>query len=348
MSGDDGPVMLTIMRMFIGVNGVPPPPLPHPRRSRLPNIRMIVIFSRQIATPAEQPAKGRPMADPVSPSNARKTWRTLEPLHALIYVAPEAADAYADLGIEGQAGYFASRAAPLGAVPAEVVVATFYNFHPDLVRSAVPAVWSVALPERVTAARMRAADGALRRTLSSEVIGSPEMTEAAELARNAAETAGAHLSGRPLFAAHSALPWPDEPHLVFWHAVTLLREFRGDGHVALLRSEDIAPCEALVIDAATGQGSTEQVLRTSRAWSAAEWGEARNALQQRGWLDHNGTLTDQGRAHRQAVEDRTDALAAVAFGSIGPAGCARLRELGKTWSRQVVASGAFETYAPSA
>ena len=69
---------------------------------------------------------------------ARKTWRTLEPLHGMVYFVPEAAEAYERLGITGRAGYFASRAAPMGAVTADVVVSTFFNFNPELVHAAIP------------------------------------------------------------------------------------------------------------------------------------------------------------------------------------------------------------------
>ncbi|MEN3271540.1 MAG: hypothetical protein V7636_301, partial [Actinomycetota bacterium] len=61
-----------------------------------------------------------------------------------------------------------------------------------------------------------------------DAIESPELIEAAELARRAAEVACERPEGRPLFAGHASLPWPEEPHLVLWHAQTLLREFRGD------------------------------------------------------------------------------------------------------------------------
>ena len=67
---------------------------------------------------------------------ARKTWRTLEPIHGLIYFAPQAADAYAALGVTGRSGYFASRSSPMGAVNADVVIAAFFNFDPGLVRAA--------------------------------------------------------------------------------------------------------------------------------------------------------------------------------------------------------------------
>ncbi len=92
--------------------------------------------------------------EPVSPLVARKTWRTVEPCHGFIYFTVEAAEAYAELGVTGPMGYFASRAAALGAASAELVVATFYNFNPSLVRSVIPAAWDITTPEAMLEARL--------------------------------------------------------------------------------------------------------------------------------------------------------------------------------------------------
>src|SRR5437588_4218357 len=142
----------------------------------------------------------------VDPAVARKTWRTLEPLHGLIYFAPEATERYAALGIDGRAGYFASRAAAMGPVTAEVVIATFFNFYPGLVRAAIPAAWAKASTDKILSARLEAADAALRRALG-DLADSPEMERAAALARTAAEAATDEIVGRPLFTGHARLPW---------------------------------------------------------------------------------------------------------------------------------------------
>ena len=223
---------------------------------------------------------------------ARKCWRTLEPYHGLIYFSPAAASAFEEIGLEPRHQYFASRAAPLGAVPAEVVIATFYNFHPQLVRAAIPEAWERADPSTVLAARWVAADRALREALGEETLAGPAIEEALGLARTAAEAAAEDVTGRPLFAAHAALDWPDEPHVALWHAITLLREHRGDGHIAALLADEVGPCEALVMHAATGDVPVD-VLRSTRAWSDAEWAEGEQTLRERGWLDDTGALTDE-------------------------------------------------------
>jgi hypothetical protein len=202
---------------------------------------------------------------------ARKTWRTLEPLHGMIYFVPEATEAYARLGITGRAGYFASRAAPMGAVTADVVVSTFFNFNPELVHAAIPGSWEIATPTQLVAARFAAVDEAFRRLLGDAVVESDEMGRAASVARSAAEAASrAGMEGRPLAAAHAEMAWPEEPHLQLWHAQSILREFRGDGHVALLVVHGLSGIEALVTHAAAGDVPAH-VLRSTRGWSEAAW-----------------------------------------------------------------------------
>ena len=206
----------------------------------------------------------------MDPLIARKTWRTLEPIHGAIYFVAEAREEYATVGIDDRMrGYFASRSAPMGAVTAEVVIATFFNFDPDLVRRSMEGVWQAATPDAIRDARLRAADRMLRR-LAPEAIDSPEMIEAAELARAAALAACERPQGRPLFAGHSSLPWPDAPHLVLWHAQSLLREFRGDGHIVALTVEGLDGCEALVTHAAAGDVSAD-ILRATRQRTGDDW-----------------------------------------------------------------------------
>ena len=264
---------------------------------------------------------------------ARKTWRTLEPLHGMIYFVPEAAQAYERLGITGRAGYFASRAAPMGAVTADVVVSTFFNFNPELVHAAIPGSWAVTTPEELVAARFTAVDAACRRLLGDGVLASQEMRRAADLACTAAEEACRRLEGRPLAAAHADVPWPAEPHLQLWHAQSILREFRGDGHVALLVVHGLSGIEALITHAAAGD-VPDRVLRSTRGWSDEAWHAAAGGLRGRGWLDTGDELrfTEWGSAQRRAIEDGTDALAAAPYAALGEEECAELRALVRPWS----------------
>lgn len=274
-------------------------------------------------------------------SLARKMWATLEAYHAAVYFVPEAQEEYQQLGIVGwHMGYFASRAAAMGAVPADVVIATFYNFHPDVVRSAIPEAWRRASPDQIVKARLLAIDRGLRRILGDAIAG-PEVAEAAALAREVCAALTPH--GRPLYAGHAALAWPEAPHLALWHAITLLREWRGDGHVALLTAEGIGPAEAIITYVATGRPSMPgPVLQATRAWSDAEWAAASERLKERGWLDAAGQFTESGRAMRQRLEDRTDEMALPPWERIGEESSERLRSLVRPLSQAITQAGTFE------
>jgi hypothetical protein len=268
---------------------------------------------------------------------ARKMWRTLEPYHGMIYFSPHAADAYAAFGVRGQDGYFASRAAPMGAVSGEVVVATFFNFNPELVHRAVPAAWAAAPPSQWVEARLGAVDVSLRESLGDEAVAGEDVAEAATIARRAAEACTA--PGRPLYAGHASLDWPDDPHLVLWHAISLLREFRGDGHIAALVDEELGGCEALVTHGADG-AVPAAILQSTRGWSDEAWEAACETLRRRGWLEGDAA-TAAGIEARQRIEDRTDQLALAPWAAIGADDADRLRTLVRPFSKAISESGIF-------
>jgi hypothetical protein len=201
-----------------------------------------------------------------------------------------------------------------------------------LVHAAIPAAWEVATPVALVRARFTAVDAAYRRLLGEDVLVSEEMRRAAELARIAAEEAARHVEGRPLAAAHADVAWPSEPHLVLWHAQSILREFRGDGHIAQLVVRGLSGLEALVTHAAGGD-VPEPLLRATRGWPAEDWDGAADALRSRGWLEPGELrFTPLGEAQRQALEDGTDALAAAPYAVLGEERCAELRALARPWS----------------
>jgi hypothetical protein len=273
----------------------------------------------------------------MDPVIARKTWRTVEPYHGAIYFAPEAEEEYRGVGIaDRMSGYFASRSAPMGAVPASVVTATFFNFDHGLVERSMAGVWDIVTPDDMVSARLRAADRIIRRIVP-ESIDSAEMVEASELARRAARSACDHVEGRPLFAGHASLPWPEEPHLVLWHAQALLREFRGDGHIMALAVEGLSGCEALVTHAAAGD-VTAEILKATRQRTGDDWLAAEERLREAGWLDSELALTDLGAERRAWIEQRTDELASAPYDAIGSEGCSRLREIVRPFSRAMVAT----------
>jgi hypothetical protein len=274
----------------------------------------------------------------VDAAAARTMWRLFEPLHAVTYFAEEAAEEFARAGLKGfWMGYFAGRAAPMGAVGPAVVGATFFNFHPARVARALPDAWAFASPERVLEARRAGARRALARILGAAAADDDDgLAEAASLARTAVE--GLTVAGRPLAAANAALAWPDEPLDALWQAATVLREHRGDGHVAALVGAGLDGCEALVSMAATG-AVPRPLLQAARGWDDAEWDAAAASLVARGWLRPDGTLTAEGAGARAGIEEATDRLAAAPWANLGPDGTESLRALLVPWARAVADSG---------
>jgi hypothetical protein len=250
-------------------------------------------------------------------------WHAVEPIHAAVYFAPEAKDLYAEAGLKGYwMGYFASRAAAFGEASAELVMATFYNFAEHMVRRAIPDAWKFSTPARVLEARYRVADVTTSRFCGD--VNAPAVLEAAGIAERIARAA--RPEGRPLFAAHAALPWPDEPHLRLWHAATLLREHRGDAHVALLLGYGIDGTEAHVISAAAKRVDPAW-QRQHRGLSDQEWGAAEERLLARGILDSDAAFTARGEALKRSIEDLTDERAVEPYAEIGEEACVRLRSL---------------------
>jgi hypothetical protein len=282
---------------------------------------------------ADQPM---PVFDPALIGRAH---RAVDPLHSHIYFAPETDEHLSALGLRpGRMVYFAGRAAPMGPVGGGVVTATFYNFSPSLVAHMIPRAWTLASPEQVVAARLDAARASLTRLLGAEAAGSPEVAELAGLLRDAC--AALTPEGRPLYAGHADLPWPEEPLLQVWHGATLLREHRGDGHIAALLHAGLSGLEALITHSATGRGFTESAAKATRGWKDEEWAGACAALADRGLLDDAG-LTAEGEELRLRIETHTDALAADPWLSLGAEKTARVIELGKELSRRLVEGGAF-------
>ncbi|PBC59993.1 hypothetical protein BKI49_31810 [Streptomyces sp. Tue6028] len=280
------------------------------------------------------------MTTPLPERAGRRCHNVLNPLHSTHYFSPDLGREMSAVGVEdSRAAYFAVRAAALGAVGPGTVTATFYNFSHELVARHLPQVWRTVSPETVLAARARAVDATLRRLLGEELVASKEMAEAAELALRATEACVR--TARPLYAGHADLPVPDAPHLALWHAATLLREHRGDGHLAILLDAELDPVEALVSHTATGKGMAPKWALSTRGWSRDDWEAASARLRDRGLLDTGGELTESGVALRQDIEERTDRLDRAPYEHLGAAGVERLTELAKGVLMTALAAGAF-------
>ena len=259
------------------------------------------------------------MADPAR--TARAMWTLFEPIHAVTYFAPEARGAFEEAGLRGfWRGYFAGRAAPLGAAGAAVVTASFFNFAPAFVARAIPAVWDLISPEDALRTRLAGAEATLRDLLAGREA---EAEVAAGLLWRA--IGELDFSGRVLAAANAALGVPDGESsglARLWQATTVLREHRGDGHFAALAAADIDGCQAVVLRCC--MDLRREDLQRVRGWSVEAWDDALTGLTDRGWVGADGRLTSAGQAAHDAVENATDWAAARPWARLGADATAEL------------------------
>ena len=255
-------------------------------------------------------------------SFARQMHELVSPIHELAYFADEVDEALMALGLRNTwDAYFAGRAAPLGLAPAEVVHATFSNFAPGEVARHIPYVGTLTTPQAALAAREQGCTAALRRILG-DLADDPSIARAADLATKAAYSAST--VGRPLYAGLRALPAPTEPVARLWHAATLLREHRGDGHIAALVTEGIGGTEAHVLHALF-EGMPAEKFGRIHHLPAAQLNAVIDGMRLRGLVDDDGGLTEAGRATKVRIEDLTDTLAAPAYDILTPAEQDQLR-----------------------
>jgi hypothetical protein len=262
-------------------------------------------------------------------------------VHGVTYFAPESRAALDALGYRGfWMGYFAARSAPLGMVPPEVVTALFYNFAPSRVAKALSGAWSVTGPDQALRARAESSVAALRRY---GVTDGENVRVAGELAAKAAQSLS--LGGHPMFASNKALPWPDDPVASLWHSATLLREHRGDTHIAVLAAEGISGRACNVLHSASGKVPREYMM-VARDYDESEWQAHVDALTARGLLDGDGALTVEGRALNEQIETRTDSLALSALDVLDDAEVEALFAALTPITRQVLAGGDIPEMTP--
>jgi hypothetical protein len=207
-------------------------------------------------------------------------------------------------------------------VDAPVIIATFSSFAPAFVRRALPAVWDLVTPAGALEAREAGAVAAIRAVLRDSPA--PPLERAADLLTEAAQDLD--LAGRPLGAPNAALPVPDEPVARLWRAATVLREHRGDGHIAALVAAGVDGCESLVLRTAVDQASEARrgaavgraQFQAVRGWTDADWDAAAVRLRDRGWLGDDLAAAPAGLAAHRDIEAATDLAAARPWGRMGP------------------------------
>ncbi|MGW2600268.1 SCO6745 family protein [Streptomyces klenkii] len=269
------------------------------------------------------------------PSSAQRLRQAVEPLHAVVYFAPEPAAAARALGLPSWwMGYFAGRVAPLGPLGPAPVAAMFHVFAPAMVARSLPDAWAYASPEAVLETRTEAVRATLARTLPAG--SGRSLARLAELLETA--VAGCGFEGRPLAAGWSRVPRPADPAMRVWLAATVLREHRGDGHVLAAVHAGLTGLDTTLTHVATGDVPLEAV-QDNRGWTEAEWEESRRRLTERGLLDGEGRLTGAGGALRRRLEEDTDRLAASPLAALGAEGTEEAIRLAVPLSRHLIDSG---------
>ncbi|MET7989464.1 MarR family transcriptional regulator [Amycolatopsis sp. NPDC005232] len=269
---------------------------------------------------------------------ARRMFDLLEPICLVTFLSDECNDELAALGHRTYwDGYFASRAAPLGRVPAQVVHAAFYNFADGEVARHIPSAWETIPPEASFAARERGSAASLRRILGEELASSPGLVRAAELTTQAA--VNTPTAGRVMFAGMRALPVPTDPVARLWHSATMLREHRGDGHIAALVGAGIGGAEAHVLSALDMGIHPPESFGRVQHLPKVRLAAVMAGLRSRGLVDAEGHFTDAGRETKQRIETLTDELAAAPYDTLSPAELDELIAALEPLSATVAATG---------
>jgi hypothetical protein len=269
---------------------------------------------------------------------ARRMFELVEPIGVLPYSADEPNETMFALGFTNYWDtYFAGRAAPLGLVPAEVVHALFYNFAPGEVARHIPKVWRTTTPEAAIAARQKGCVNALRRILGDHVDSAP-FARATDLLTRAATSAP--FEGRPMYAALRAIPIPDDVTTRLFHAASLLREHRGDGHIAALMIEGVGGLEAHAL-LALDMGMPAEKFGRIHHLPAAQLAGVTEGMRDRGLIGYDGWLTEQGHAVKERVEELTDDLAAKPYESLQPRELDELMAILEPYAKLLLAAQDF-------
>jgi hypothetical protein len=195
-----------------------------------------------------------------------------------------------------------------------VVDALFYNFAPGEVARHIPKVWRTTTPEAAIDARQMGCVRALRRILG-ERVELPTFARTTELLVQSASSAP--VEGRPMYAALRAIPFPDDEVARLFHAASMLREHRGDGHITALMIEGIGGLEAHALFALDMDMPAEKFGRIHHL-PAPQIAAVIAGMRDRGLIGDDGRLSEQGRAVKQRVESHTDDLAAQPYEGLEP------------------------------
>ncbi len=240
---------------------------------------------------------------PMLPQSAARRLRdAIEPIATIGWWSRPAAEAAAALGLDFFGAYVWGRAAPLGSdTPPDVVVSSFGVFAPEMIRATLLAARRVTNRDQVLAARATGATIGL-----TDACASVDPSVVNRLGQRLMEAVrDLDGVGRTLFSGLRALPVPDDPCGRLWRAAELVREHRGDGHLAACVAAGLDPA-AMNILTELWVGYPFGEYSGTRGHSAEILSSAADRLHARGWLGTDRSLTEDGRAARSEIERSTD------------------------------------------
>jgi hypothetical protein len=262
-------------------------------------------FLTPTATPAPAPQ--------VPNTVARRVRDAIEPIATIGWWSRSASESATEVGLDFFSAYVWGRAASLGPdVSPAVVESCFGVFESGMIERVLTAAQATVSQEVVLAARQRGATAGLAASTGS-IDPSVIATLGSRLLVALQEVEG---TGRPLFSALRALPVPHDPHGALWRGAELLREHRGDGHLAAGIAVGLNASEMNVLtELWLGYGFGE--YSGTRGFSTDRLAETAAGLHERGWLTGERSLTADGRQAREAIELATDASQQALMDALG-------------------------------
>ncbi|QJY48406.1 SCO6745 family protein [Pseudonocardia broussonetiae] len=281
--------------------------------------------------PPEHPRPPSPASAHRSP--ARRLRDAIEPLACQSIWSPEAAAEYADLGLDDYfAAYVWQRTAALGTPPTPLAVVALGVFDPDLIGPVYEKGVAALRRDDVVRVRLDAPGRTVRRELGPIDADAARAVTALRRGIDAADPLA-----RPLFTGLADDPWPDDPLAALVHACHLLREHRGDSHLAACAAAGLDPVQSNVLTE-LWCGFDLLTYTPSRGWSGERMDAAVASLRARGLVEGDG-LSGEGLRFRGELEATTDAMQQTVVDAIGPDLDALTKQLGE-WSDALVAAGA--------
>lgn len=264
-------------------------------------------------------------------STARRLRDAMEPIAMHPVWSRQNNEAMAELGLDFFSGYAWGRAAALGEPSPGVVASSFAVFEPELIGGVYDAGRAACSRDQVLATRSEATTASL-----AALLDDADVAAAATQLHDAA--IDLDRSGRPLYAGLAELPMPDDPMGVLWRSAEMIREHRGDSHIAACVAAGLDPISMNILTE-LWVGMPLGSYTGTRGWDDVAIAASADQLRAAGLLDGD-QLSAAGRAAREQIEDATDQAQQALVNNLGTDVDGLIGDLAG-WSQQCVEAKAF-------